>query len=131
MESARIFANTQLDKALDDFAKRQAAGVIGDQTFAQWATGNAPAYMAATQSYQSKVAAYQKAYKNAYGPLADTKLEDEAKLARAKEKISQNVLPGYVCTSSICEIFRSDDMKLYHGMLAWCSAKPPRDRECS
>lgn len=95
MIAAQTFANTQLDKALDDYSKRQAAGLLGEQTFAQWATANAPAYIAASQAYQSKAAAYQKAYKNAYGPLADAKLADEAKLANAQVKISQSALPGY------------------------------------
>jgi hypothetical protein len=88
MDAARIGSNKQLAAALADFKLQQDAGLTGTLTFAQWAKSNAPAYVVSIQDYKSKAAAYQKAVANAYGPLAQQKLDDEAKLATALDKLS-------------------------------------------
>jgi hypothetical protein len=81
----------QLQLALADFKQQQDAGLTGSQTFAQWVPGNAISYNMVVQNYKAKAAAYQKAFKNAYGPLAAQKLDDEAKLEKAQDTITPSV----------------------------------------
>lgn len=94
MNAANEGQKKALKSALDDFKEQKEAGLVGDQSFAQWAPSNAFAYTQATQDYAGKAAQYQKAVKNAYGPLASTKLADDAKLAKAQDTVTSN--PGYV-----------------------------------
>jgi len=88
MNAAQAGKSIQLKRALADFKEMQDAGMIGLQTFAQWAPGNAAGYTVAVQAYKAKAAAYQKAVSNAYGPLAAQKLDDEAKLEKALDNLS-------------------------------------------
>jgi len=103
MNAAQAGKSIQFKLAQTDFKELQAGGMTGSQTFAQWVPGNAVGYTVAVQAYKAKVAAYQKAISNAYGPLAAQKLDDEAKLEQALDNLKPAIgWENISCLQSWC-----------------------------